>query len=221
MPVLHGYSRHVGPVPADWPPHAEATGFWFLDRPTEWQPSPALVSFLESGPPPVYVGFGSMTGNRAQERAHLVITALERAGVRGVMASGWGGLNPGNCPSSVHLIDEVPHDWLFPRMAAVVHHGGAGTTAAGLRAGRPTVICPFMADQPFWGRCVHERGFGPAPIPQKKLTVENLAAAIREAVNDPAMREKAATVGHLLRAETGVENAVMRLEEIARHSLGS
>jgi sterol 3beta-glucosyltransferase len=166
----------------------------------------------------VYVGFGSMSGNRARERAHLVIAALERAGMRGVMASGWGGLDPDNCPPSVHLIDEVPHDWLFPRVAAVVHHGGAGTTAAGLRAGRPTVICPFMADQPFWGRCVQERGFGPAPIPQKKLTVENLAAAIHEAVNNPDMREKTATVGRQLRAETGVQNAVQRLEEIVRSS---
>lgn len=218
IPVLHGYSRHVGPVPTDWPPQAEATGFWFLNQPSDWQPSQPLVNFLESGLLPVYVGFGSMTGNRARERARLVIAALERAGVRGVMASGWGGLNPDNCPPSVHLIDEVPHDWLFPRVAAVVHHGGAGTTAAGLRAGRPTVICPFMADQPFWGRCVQERGFGPAPIPQKKLTVDNLAAAIHEAVNNPAMREKTATVGHQLRAETGVQNAVQRLEEIVRSS---
>lgn len=216
IPVLHGYSRHVGPVPADWPPQAEATGFWFLDPPAEWRPSQSLVSFLESGPPPVYVGFGSMTGSRSQERAHVVMAALERAGVRGVMASGWGGMDPGNCPPSIQVIDEVPHGWLFPRVAAVVHHGGAGTTAAGLSAGRPTVICPFIADQPFWGRCVHERGFGPAPIPQKRLTVENLAAAIQEAVSNSDMREKAATVGHLLRAETGVQNAVRRLEEIVR-----
>ena len=216
IPVLHAYSRYIGPVPADWPPHAEATGCWFLDQPAAWQPSQPLVSFLESGPPPVYVGFGSMTGNRARERANLVMAALERAQVRGVMASGWGGLHPDNCPSSVHLIDEVPHDWLFQRVAAVVHHGGAGTTAAGLRAGRPTVICPFMADQPFWGRCVQERGFGPAAIPQKKLTVENLAAAIHDAVHNPDMRERAATVGRQLRAETGVQNAVQRLEEIVR-----
>lgn len=219
IPVLHGYSPLVGPVPTDWPPQAEATGFWFLDPPAAWRPSQSLVSFLEAGPPPVYVGFGSMTGNRARERAAVVIAALERAGVRGVMASGWGGLNADTCPPSVHLIDEVPHDWLFSRVSAVVHHGGAGTTAAGLRAGRPTVICPFMADQPFWGKCVHERGFGPAPIPQKKLTVGRLAAAIHEAVTHPDTREKTETVGRQLRAETGVQNAVQRLEAIVRSSL--
>lgn len=212
--ILHGYSRHVGPVPADWPPQAEATGFWFLDQPARWQPSPALVSFLSSGEPPVYVGFGSMSGNRARERAHLVMAALQRAGMRGVMASGWGGLSPDRCPPSVHVLEDVPHDWLFPRVAAVVHHGGAGTTAAGLRAGRPTVTCPFMADQPFWGRCVWERGFGPKPIPQRKLTAENLAIAIRRAVSDVEMRRRTEIVGNVLMTECGVSRAVRRLEEI-------
>jgi len=214
IPVLHGYSRHVAPVPADWPPEIEATGYWFLDQHTDWQPNPALLSFLESGAPPVYVGFGSMSGKRGEERARLVIGALERAGVRGLIATGWGGLKPEDCPSSVHLMDEAPHDWLFPQVSVVVHHGGAGTTAAGLRAGRPTVICPFMADQPFWGKCIHERGLGPAPIPQKRLTVENLAHAIKEAVGGRSFHDKTAAVGHLLRREAGVQHAVRRLEGI-------
>lgn len=216
IPVLHAYSRHVGPVPSDWPPEAQATGFWFLDRAAGWQPDRALEAFLAAGPSPVYVGFGSMTGQRARERATLVVQALKLAGVRGILARGWGGLLAEQAPDHVHLIGEVPHDWLFPRMAAVVHHGGAGTTAAGLRAGRPSVICPFMADQPFWGRCVQERGCGPAPIPQRRLTAPRLAAAIREAVDNPTHRKRAAAVGAALRSEDGVGTAIARLEQVHR-----
>lgn len=221
IPVLHAYSPLVGPVPADWPESAGATGAWYLDQPAGWKPGADLAAFLEAGPPPVYVGFGSMSGTRARERTELVVAALEMAGMRGVVATGWGGLRAGRLPGHVHLIDEAPHDWLFPRMATVVHHGGAGTTAAGLRAGRPTVICPFMADQPFWGQCVHRRGFGPPPLPQRKLTAERLARAIRQAVDDPGIRERTESLAPRLRAEAGVERAVQRLEEIHRAAFGA
>jgi sterol 3beta-glucosyltransferase len=125
-----------------------------------------------------------------------------------VLATGWGGLDPGAVPESVFVLGSAPHAWLFPRVAAVVHHGGAGTTAEGLRAGRPTVICPFFGDQPFWGARVHALGAGPAPLPQKRLTAETLAAAIRTAVGDEAIRRSAEALGERLRAESGVANAV-------------
>jgi sterol 3beta-glucosyltransferase len=141
-----------------------------------------------------------------------VLDALAQAGQRGVLARGWGGLAPDSLPDTVYLLDEAPHDWLFPQMAAVVHHGGSGTTAAGLRAGKPSVICPAFGDQPFWGRLVAERGLGPRPIPQRKLTADRLAEAIQTAVSDQAMRERAAALGAQIRAEDGVGTAVSIIE---------
>ncbi|MDQ5853962.1 MAG: glycosyltransferase [Chloroflexota bacterium] len=208
VPILYPYSRHVVPVPADFPPHVHVTGYWFLDRTEDWQPHPELLRFLEAGAPPVYVGFGSMSGTEGEKRARVVLEALARSGQRGILASGWGGLTAVDVPDNVLVIDAAPHDWLFPRVAAVIHHGGAGTTAAGLRAGKPTVICPFIADQPFWGRVVHRLGVGPQPIPQKKLTADRLAAAITLAVSDTAMRRRAADLGAKIRAEDGIARAV-------------
>jgi sterol 3beta-glucosyltransferase len=125
-----------------------------------------------------------------------------------VLASGWGGLTRSELPENVFMVDSVPHDWLFPQVAAVVHHGGAGTTGAGLRAGKPTLICPFMADQPFWGRLVQQLGVGPKPIPQWQLTAEGLADALKTAVQDETMQQRAAELGEKIRAEDGVARAV-------------
>ncbi len=212
-PVIYCCSPLLVPRPDDWPETTVATGFWLLPGSPTWQPSSALLDFLAQGPPPVYVGFGSMTGGDAQELAGMVMEALAATGQRGVLASGWGGLAPGEIDSrDVYVVREVPHEWLFPQMAAVVHHGGASTTGAGLHAGKPTVICPFRGDQPFWGRRVHELGVGPAPIPRNQITVERLAAAIRAAVTDPGMAERAARLGEQLRTEDGVANAVSFVE---------
>ncbi len=208
VPVLYAYSPHLVPRPADFPPEVDVTGFWFLAQATPWQPAPELLAFLEAGPPPVYVGFGSMSGSAGAERGRIVVETLQKSGQRGLLASGWGGMQTGDLPQNIFLIDAAPHDWLFPRVAAVVHHGGSGTTAAGLHAGKPTVICPFIADQPFWGKVVYDRGVGPQPIPQKKLTVAGLAAAINTAVNDDAMQAAAAKLGEQIRAEDGVACAV-------------
>jgi len=214
VPLLHAHSEVLLPRPADWPAHAVATGAWRLPTSTRWQPSPALQAFLDAGPPPVYVGFGSMVGRHPVALAQRVITALARAGVRGVIARGWGGLQPQQLPPEVHLIDEAPHDVLLPQMAAVVHHGGAGTTVAGLLAGLPTVVCPFFGDQPFWGRTVHRLGVGPAPVPARQLDPVRLAAAIGQAVNSPAMRDAAYALGQRLRAEDGTASAVRFLERL-------
>jgi sterol 3beta-glucosyltransferase len=212
IPVLYPYSRHLLPPPADFPPHVHVTGSWFLEPTTPWEPPASLVAFLDAGPPPVYVGFGSTGGRGAQRRSRVVLDALAAAGRRGVLARGWGGLAPDVLPDTVYLLDEAPHDWLFPQMVAVVHHGGSGTTAAGLRAGKPTVICPAFGDQPFWGRVVAERGLGPMPITQRKLTAMRLAEAIRVVVGDRAMHERADALGAQIRGEDGVGNAVAILE---------
>ncbi len=209
--VLGAFSRHVAPRPADWPAAARVTGYWFLDRPHCWQPPNDLERFLAAGEPPVYVGLGSMTGRDPVERTALVVEALRMARRRGVLLSGWAGLGDATAGDDVIVVDDIPHDWLFPRMSAVVHHGGAGTTAAGLRAGRPSVLLPFFADQPFWGRRVADLGAGPPPIPQKRLTAENLAAAIHAATADPLITSRARDLGERIRAEDGVATAVRLL----------
>jgi UDP:flavonoid glycosyltransferase YjiC (YdhE family) len=212
-PLLGAYSPKVIPHPPDWPEHAQVTGYWFPDGRTEWQPPVELERFLEAGDPPVYVGFGSMSGRHPERLAAIVLEALAKSGQRGLLLTGWGGIRAMSPPKDVFVIDSVPHSWLFPRMAAVVHHGGAGTTAEGLRAGVPTMILPFMVDQPFWGRRVKDLGAGPEPIPQKKLNVDRLAQAMDAAVTQPAIRQRAALLGEAIRAEDGLGEAVRRIEE--------
>lgn len=212
IPVMHGFSRHVVPSPTDWPAHAQMTGYWFLDRPATWQAPASLVSFLDAGDPPVYVGFGSMAGSKAAHVSRVIVDALQKAKVRGILATGWGGLTASDLPDTIHKIDNAPHDWLFPRVAAVVHHGGAGTTAAGLRAGRPTLVCPFVVDQPFWGRRVHDLGAGPAPIAQKALRTDNVAQALRALVDDEGFRRNAGAIGENLRQEDSMTHALAFIE---------
>lgn len=218
-PVLYGFSRHVLPRPDDWDERQQITGYWFLDEPDEWSPPAELLAFLAAGPPPVYIGFGSMGSRNPEEAGQMALEALALAGQRGVLAAGWGGLQPSDVPESVQLIGAMPHSWLFPRMAAVVHHGGVGTTAAGLRAGVPSVVVPFMADQPFWGRRLAALGAGPAPIPRKQLTAGGLAEAITRAVTDESMRQEAAELGRKIRAEDGVATAVAVIERFIKQKL--
>ena len=208
MLTLMGYSRSVVPHPKDWPDHFYTTGYWFLEEGDEWEAPADLLAFLEAGKPPISVGFGSMTGRDPKGLTELVAAAVERSGVRAVLLSGWAGLGEADLPESVFCLERAPHAWLFPRMAAAVHHGGAGTTAAGLRAGTPSVIVPHFADQPFWGRRVHALGAGPEPIPRHKLTADGLAAAIREAVTNGEMRRRARELAAQIGQEDGVRTAV-------------
>ncbi len=212
-PTFYGFSESVLPRPADWPEYCHITGYWFLDAPANWQPSADLQAFLQAGTPPVYIGFGSMGSGDAPRLTELVVKALALSGQRGIVMTGWGALKREQLPETVFAIDEVPHNWLFPQTAAVVHHGGAGTTGAGLRAGVPTIIIPFMSDQPFWGELVYQRGVGPRPISQKRLSAEALAEAITQAVTNQQMRECAATLGKKIRGEDGVGNAVRLFQQ--------
>jgi len=212
---LEGYSPLVVPRPHDWAAGRQLTGYWFLDPPPGWEPPPDLVDFLDAGSPPVYVGFGSNHHRDPAAVTELVVTALKAAGVRGVLLTGWNGMAPVAPSDQFFPVDSVPHAWLFPRTAAVVHHGGAGSTAAGLRAGVPSVVVPFTSDQPFWGHRVRRLGAGPAPVPRKQLTAGRLEHAVRQAVSDEAMRGRAAEVGRLMRAEDGVGRAVALFQRYA------
>ncbi len=216
LPVLHAFSEHVIPRPLDWPDWAHVTGYWFLDDTSGWTPPEDLQAFLDAGPPPVYVGFGSMTDKDPAAKARLVIEALAKADCRGVIATGWGGLTADDLPDTVFAIDGAPHDKLFPLMSAIVHHGGAGTTAAAFRAGRPQLVAPYFGDQPFWGHRVADLGVGPPPLPQKKLTADKLAHVLRGLVKDKSYASHAETVAHALAKEEGVATAVELIERLAK-----
>jgi sterol 3beta-glucosyltransferase len=210
---LNLFSEHVIPRPKDWPACAEILGYCFLDAPTSWQPPRRLVDFLAAGTTPIYVGFGSMTGMQPERLAQLTRDALRASKLRAVIGMGWGGLAGFEGSDDVLVIDDVPHDWLFPRVAAVVHHCGAGTTAAALRAGKPSVAVPLFADQPVWARTLHKLGAAPAPVPKRKLDAHRLAGAIKQVTQDRSYTARADAIGALVRAEAGPARAANRALE--------
>ncbi|CAL8077840.1 unnamed protein product [Prunus armeniaca] len=164
----------------DWGPKLDVVGFCFLDLASNYEPPDSLAEWLEAGEQPVYIGFDSLPLEEPEKMTNIILQALEITGQRGIINRGWGGLGNLAEPSdSVYLVDNCPHDWLFQRCSALVHHGGVGTTAAGLKAACPTTIVPFFGDQPFWGERVHARGVGPAPIPTDEFSLEKLVDAIR------------------------------------------
>jgi sterol 3beta-glucosyltransferase len=219
VPVLHAWSPAVLSKPHDWPDWYHVTGYWFLEPPAGFQPPPALLRFLEAGSPPVYIGFGSMIAEDPHRLTETALAALQLTGQRGILLSGWSGLSSAQIPETVFCLKDVPHTWLFPRMAAIVHHGGAGTTGASLRAGIPTIVTPFLLDQFGWGKVVSNLGVGPKAIPAKKLTAEKLAAAIQTAVTDTAIQAHAAEIGKRIRSEDGIINASEKIMQILIQSV--
>jgi UDP:flavonoid glycosyltransferase YjiC (YdhE family) len=215
VPLLLAYSPAVVPRPAHWGDWIHVTGYWFLDDPGGWVPPADLVDFLDAGPPPVFVGFGSNPFPDPETATKLVVRSLARAGRRGVVLAGGSGLASGRLGEGVLSVDFAPHNWLFSRVCAAVHHGGAGVTGAALRAGLPSVVVPVLVDQPFWARRVFELGAGPRPIPAKQLTEDALASAIR-ATAGTEMRRRAAALGEQIRKEDGVARAVEAFHRYVR-----
>jgi sterol 3beta-glucosyltransferase len=210
-------------LPRDAPRRHHLTGWWFLDQP-DWEPSPDIQAFLRSGPPPVAISFTSWAGvvpsdpewdalmEAAREQTgRLVMEAVALAGVRAVVYEGWFGAET-SIPETIFRAGEVPHAWLFPRVAAVVHHGGAGSTGAALRAGVPAVVVPEVWDQPFFAARLRRLGVAPPPLPRTALTPERLARAIRGALDTPGMGERAAALGEAIRQEDGAGTAVRLVE---------
>ncbi|CAA3032435.1 sterol 3-beta-glucosyltransferase UGT80A2-like [Olea europaea subsp. europaea] len=222
--VPYGYiwSPHLVPKPKDWGPKIDVVGFCFLDLASNYVPPDSLVKWLEAGKEPIYIGFGSLPVEEPEKMTQIIVKALENTGQRGIINKGWGGLgNLAEQKDFIYLLDNCPHDWLFARCAAVVHHGGAGTTAAGLKAACPTTVVPFFGDQPFWGEQVHARGVGPSPIPVDEFSLEKLVAAIRFML-DPMVKERALELSKAMENEDGVAGAVQAFHRhFPRESLKS
>ncbi len=202
LPRLHAHSAALLPKPADWGVDDHVTGYWFFEELSAFTPSAELEAFLDAGPPPTYIGFGSMPSVDAERTRAVVAEALERAQVRAILATGWGALAGSLASDQVFVLESAPHDWLFARCQAVVHHGGAGTTHEGLRWGRPSLICPLFGDQPFWGRAVAQNGLGPKPLPLRKMKADELADALK-ALQSGQFETRASAMGDLVRVEHG------------------
>ncbi|CAL5018465.1 unnamed protein product [Urochloa decumbens] len=213
--IPHGYiwSPHLVPKPKDWGPKIDVVGFCFLDLASNYVPPESLVKWLEAGEKPIYIGFGSLPVQEPQKMTEIIVKALEMTGQRGIINKGWGGLGTLAEPKDfVYLLDNCPHDWLFLQCKAVVHHGGAGTTAAGLKAACltlqcPTTIVPFFGDQAFWGDRVHARGVGPPPIPVDQFGLQKLVDAIKFMM-EPEVKDKAVELAKAMESEDGVAGAV-------------
>ncbi|MFH1414875.1 MAG: glycosyltransferase [Elusimicrobiota bacterium] len=214
-PWIFGFSNEVLPKPSDWADNLHVTGYWYLGEPDGWEPPLELEEFIKSGSPPVYMGFGSMVCLEKEKLVEAFVEALEITGRRGVLFSGWSGLGEKPLPDNIYRTGPVPHIWLFPKMAAVIHHGGSQTTAASMQAGIPQLIIPFLADQFSWGRYVQKTRIGPEPIPKSRLNGRNLAEAVRTMLTDEEMRRNTKEMAERLSLENGVKKAVSIIEQFA------
>ncbi|MFI6088356.1 glycosyltransferase [Streptomyces sp. NPDC051218] len=212
--VLHGFSPRIVPRPTDWPAGHEVGGYWWPPADLDWQPDPRLVDFLDAGPPPVFAGFGGFVTADSGRLSTLLADALRRAKVRGIIQAGWSGLHAEN--DDLITVQEVPHAWLFPRTAAVIHHAGAGTTAAGLRAGTPSVPVPVQLDQNFWATRLHTLGLSSRPVRYQRLTVDRLSQAITTAVHSPVLRARAQDTATILAREDGTRQVLAAIERLGR-----
>lgn len=214
MPVIYALSESLFPRPDSWCSNTYITGFWREESPVHYTPEEGLRKFLNQPGDKVYIGFGSMNSGDMGKTLAIVTKAVHAAKVKAVLAKGWGGPEElaQNDPDIYYMQDFVPHDWLFEQVDAVVHHGGAGTTASGLLAGCPTLIIPFGGDQPFWGSRIREMGFGPKPIRRESLTAEKLARGLTELLHTPEYRTAAREVSEKLRREHGVQKAADIIE---------
>ncbi len=208
LPFTYGISQHVLPHPQDYPAWHRMVGYWFLDQSVGWTPPAGLVDFIRAGSQPIYIGFGSMNAGEAERTTKVVVEALTATKQRAILLRGWGGLNEDAIPDTVYMVDSVPHEWLFPQMSVIVHHGGAGTTAAAFRAGVPQVIVPHFADQPFWASRAHRLGVAPKPFYMTKSNAVVLARAIALVLSNREMSSRAQMFGAKIRAEDGVARAV-------------
>jgi len=211
-PMLYGISESLLPKPADWPPNAYTCGQWV--RPArDWSPAQSLRDFLSAGDPPIYVGFGSMVGFDTEAMLATIVTAV--AGRRALFYPGWSGVQGLRLPANFCVINDTPHDWLFPRTSLVIHHGGSGTTHSASRAGVPSIVLPFAGDQPFWAERLRILGIAPEPMSGRHVTPASLERAIN-AAGTARMRARAAAIGEKMRTEDGLASAVAIIESLVK-----
>ncbi|KAK4964135.1 hypothetical protein LTR66_012461 [Elasticomyces elasticus] len=215
IPYTYCWSPALIPKPKDWAKHISISGFYFLSLASNYTPDPDLKAFLDAGPPPVYIGFGSIVVDDPNGMTTLIFDAVKKSGQRALVSKGWGGLGADQLgvPDGVFMLGNVPHDWLFKHVSCVVHHGGAGTTAAGIATGKPTVVVPFFGDQLFWGAMVAKAGAGPAPIPYKHLNADKLAEAITEALK-PTSLERAQELAERISQERGSDTGAQSFHQM-------
>lgn len=206
VPYTYAWSQALIPKPHDWDSHIDVSGFAFLKSADDYKPPDDLKEFLDAGSLPVYIGFGSIVVDDPNKLTSMIFGAVKRAGVRALVSKGWGGIGGETPPEGVFLLGNVPHDWLFKYVSAVVHHGGAGTTAIGIAMGKPTVIVPFFGDQPFWGSMVYRAGAGPEPVPFKKMTEDTLYNSITSALA-PEIQVNVKKMSEKIANEKGAEGA--------------
>ena len=206
IPYTYCWSPSLVPKPPDWRDHIDVSGFLFQSA-VSYEPTSELEQFLKAGPAPVYIGFGSIVVEDPDTLLSTVLEAVKICEIRAIISKGWSNLKAADQPDNVLFLGDCPHDWLFQHVSVVVHHGGAGTTAAGLRSGKPTIIVPFFGDQPFWGDMIAKAGAGPKPIPHKKLTATNLAEAIQYALSPEVSKVSQETAARM-QLEDGVQSAV-------------
>jgi UDP:flavonoid glycosyltransferase YjiC (YdhE family) len=211
-PILYAFSPHVVPRPKDWKAPAFITGYWFSKTIGNWIPDENLIDFLDSGPPPIAIAFGSTNASKLNSVVEKIVAALNITRQRGIIV----GYQQKEISQGIYQIGSVPYSWLFERSSAIIHHGGAGTTGKGLMAGVPNIVIPFTSDQPFWANRVHALGVGPKPISPKRLTTQQLVGAIATAMEDEEMRKRAALMGEALRVEEGVSRAVDIIQKIVK-----
>jgi len=215
VPLLYAISPLIMPRPAEWSENIHMTGYWLGKTDLDFTPTPQMQAFLDSGEKPVYIGFGSMVNAEMKETLDVVLEAIRISGVRAVLSTGWGGVEV-PARDDIFVAEYVPHDWLFQHVSGVVHHGGAGTTAAGILAGCPSLIIPFGGDQPFWAKRVEKLGIGPKSIPRDKLTVSRLSKALTDLTTTQRYRVAVNELALRLRMEDGVKNAANIVEDELR-----
>ena len=210
-PILYTFSPSVVPRPKDWRPDAHICGYLFSKDKTQWSPNPDLAGFMEQGPPPIAVAFGSTRSNRLKTLISKLEEAILESGVRAVFA-GTDEFDTKIDPS-IFKTGYVPYDWLFEHSAAVVHHGGAGTTGKALQSGIPSLVLPFTSDQPYWGRRIMKLGAGPAPLSPRNVSTRQLKDAIQRLLSDQEIRNRAEQIGQLIKKENGVSTAIDLIEQ--------
>ena len=215
--ILYGYSTHLLPRPDDWDRRTCVTGFWMLEHTHGWQPEADLIDFIHAGPAPIYIGFGSMSSHHPGETLRIAQKTLLRTGQRGIVLLEKDSMRAQKLSEQVYITNDVPHDWLFPHMSVIIHHGGAGTTAASLMAGKPTIVIPHIVDQQFWGERVALLGAGPRPISRRRLSVRTLQRVLLSVLGNEEMKNKAEEIGTYLRQENGVEQAIDAMNMLAEN----